>query len=100
MINVQILSMSIQTFFMANLDYAAAAGASRCVKRLLCRALCVVGPLTDSDIGVLRHRWHTPGRWPSFKEGQNVLDFGANQLAGGGDWHLCKEAVDGGHPCR
>ena len=62
--------------------------------------LCVFGPLTDSDGGVLRRCWRTPGRWPSFKEGQNVLDFGANQLAGGGDWRWCKEAVDGGHPCR
>ena len=99
MINIWILSMAIQTFFMANLDYVAAAGASRGGKRLLCRALCVVGPLTDSDGGVLRRCWSTPGRWPSFKEGQNVLDFGASQLVGGGDWRWCKEAVDGGHPC-
>ena len=56
--------------------------------------------LTDGDGGVLRRCWRTPGRWPSFKEGQNVLDFGASQLAGGGDWRWCKEAVDGGHPCR
>ena len=35
MINVRILSMAIRTFFMANLDYAAAAGASRGGKRLL-----------------------------------------------------------------
>ena len=84
MINVRILSMAIRTFFMANLDYAAAA-ASRGGKRLLCRALCVVGPLTDDDGGALRHCWRTPGRWPSFKEGQNVLDFGVSQLAGGGD---------------
>ena len=42
MINVRILSMAIRTFFMANLDYAAVAGASRGGKRLLCRALCVV----------------------------------------------------------
>ena len=95
-----VLSMAIQTFFMANLDYAAAAGASRGAKRLLCRALCVVGPLTDGDGGVLRRCWRTPRRWPSFKEGQDVLDFEASQLAGGGDWRLCKEAVDGGHPCR
>ena len=99
MINVRILSMAIRTFFMANLDYAAAAGASRGGKRLLCRALCVVGPLTDGDGGVLRRCWRTPGRWPSFKEGQNVLDFGASQLAGGGDWRWCKEEVDDSHPC-
>ena len=49
MINVRILSMAIRTFFMANLDYAAAAGASHGGKRLLCRALCVVGPLTNDD---------------------------------------------------
>ena len=78
MINVWILSMAIRTFFMENLDYAAAAGASRGVKRILCRALCVVGPLTDNDGGVLRRCWHTPGRWPSFKKGQNVRDFGAS----------------------
>ena len=77
--------MAIRTFFMANLDYAAAAGASCGGKQLLCRALCVVGTPTDGDGGVLRHCWHTPRRWPSFKEGQNVLDFGASQLAGGGD---------------
>ena len=99
MINVRILSMAIQTFFMANLDYAAVAGASCGGKWLLCRALCVVGPLTDGDDGVLRHCWRTPRRWPSFKEGQNVLDFGASQLPGGGNWHWCKEAIDGGHPC-
>ena len=68
MINVRILSMAIRTFFMANLDYAAAAAASRGGKRLLCRALCVVGPLTDNDGvsngGVLRRCWQTPGRWP------------------------------------
>jgi hypothetical protein len=98
MINVRILSMAIRTFFMANLDYAAA-GASYGGKRILCRALCVVGPLTDGDGGVLRHCWRTPGRWPSFKKGQNVLDFRASQLAGGGDSRWCKEAVDGGHPC-
>ena len=86
--------------FMANLDYAAAARASRGGKRLLCRALCVVGPLTDGDGGVLRRCWRTPGRWPSFKEGQNVLDFGASRLARRGDWRWCKKAVDGGHPCR
>ena len=63
MINVRILSMAIQTFFMANLDYAAA-GASCGGKRLLYRALCVVGPLTDGDGGVLRRCWRTPGRWP------------------------------------
>ena len=96
--NVRILSMAIRTFFMANLDYAAA-GVSRSGKRLLCRALCVVGPLTDGDGGVLRRCWRTPGRWPSFKEGQNVLDFEASQLAGGGNWRLAL-AVDGGHPCR
>ena len=79
MINVRILSMAIRTFFMANLDYAAAAGASRGGKRLLCRALCVVGPLTDGDGGVLRRCWRTPGRWPSFKEGHNVLDFGLHE---------------------
>lgn len=72
--------MAIQTFFMANLDYVAAVGASRGGKRLLCRALRVIGPLTDGDGGVLRRCWRTPGRWPSFKEGQNVLDFGASQL--------------------
>ena len=81
--------MAIRTFFMANLHYAAAAGASHGGKRLLCRALCVVGPLTDGDGGVLRRSWRNPGRWPSFKEGQNVLDFGASQLAGGGDWRWC-----------
>ena len=86
MINVWILRMAIRMFFMENLDYAAAAGASRGGKWLLCRALCVVGPLTAGDGGVLRHCWRTPGRWPSFKEGQNVLDFGASQLDGGGDW--------------
>ena len=96
MINVQILSMAIRTFFKANLDYAAAA-ASCGGKRLLCCALCVVGPLTDGDGGVLRHCWRTPGRWPSFKEDQNVLDFEASQLARGGDWRWCKEAVDGVH---
>ena len=100
MINVRILSMAIRTFFMANLDYAAAAGASCGGKRLLCHALRVVRPLTDSDDGALHCCWRTPGRWPSFKEGQNVLDFGASQLAGGGDLRWCKEAVDGGHPCR
>ena len=100
MINVRILSMAIRTFFMANLDYAAAAGASCSGKRLLYCALCVVGPLTDGDGGVLRRCWRTPRRWPSFKEGQNVLDFGASQLAGGGDWRWCKEVVDDGHPCR
>ena len=100
MINVRILSMAIRTFFMANLDYAAAAGASRGGKRLLCHALCVVGPLTDDDGGVLHRCWRTPGRWPSLKEGQNILDFGASQLVGGGDWRWCKEAVDGGHTCR
>ena len=42
MINVRISSMAIRMFFMANLDYAAAAGASRGGKRLLCCALCVV----------------------------------------------------------
>ena len=76
MINVRILSMAIRTFFMANLDYATAAGESCGGKRLLCRALCVIGPLTDGDSGVLRRCWRTPGRWPSFKDGQNVLDFG------------------------
>ena len=84
MLNIWILSMAIRTFFMANLDYAAAR-ASCGGKRLLCRALCVVGPLTAGDGGVLRRCWRTPGRWPSFKEGQIVLDFGASQLAGGGD---------------
>ena len=79
--------MAIRMFFMANLDYAAAAGASCGGKQLLCHALCVVGPLTDGDTF-----------W--CKEGQNVLDFGASQLVGGGDWLWCKEAVDGGHPCR
>ena len=64
MINVQILIMAIQTFFMANLDYATAAGAFCGGKRLLCRALCVVGPLTDGDGGVLRRCWRTRGRWP------------------------------------
>ena len=63
MINVRILSMAIRTFFMANLDYAAAAGASCGGKGLLCRALCVVGPLTNGDGGVLRHCWRTPGRF-------------------------------------
>ena len=81
MINVRILSMAIRTFFMANLDYAVAARASCNGKRLLCHALCVVGPLTDGDGGALRRCWRTPGRWPSFKEGQNVLDFGASQPA-------------------
>ena len=78
MTNVWILSMAIRTFFMANLDYAAAAGASCSGKRLLCCALCVVGPLTDGDSGALRRCSRTPGRWPSFKEGQNVLNFGAS----------------------
>ena len=86
MINIRILSMAIRTFFMANLDYAVAAGASCGGKQLLCRALCVVGPLTDGDGGVFCRGWRTLGRWPSFKEGQNVLDFGASQLARGGDW--------------
>ena len=54
MINVRILSMAIRTFFIANLDYATAVGASCGGKRLLCRALCVVGPLTGGDGGVLR----------------------------------------------
>ena len=81
MINVWILSMAIRMFFMENLDYVSA---SRGGKRLLCRALCVVGPLTDGDGSALRRCWRTPGSWPSFKEGQNVLDFGASQLAGGG----------------
>ena len=84
MINVRILSMAIRMFFMENLDYAAV-GASCGGKRLLCRALCVVGPLTDGDGGALHRCWRTPRRWPSFKEGQNILDFGASQLAGGGD---------------
>ena len=79
MINVRILSMAIQMFIMANLDYAAAAGASCGWKRFLYCALCVVGPLTDSDGGALRRCWRTPGRWPSFKEGQNVLDFGLKE---------------------
>ena len=79
MINVRILSMAIRTFFMANLDYAAAAGASRGEKWRLCRALCVVGPLTDGDDGVLHRCWRTSGRWPSFKEGHNVLDFGLQE---------------------
>src|SRR4051812_7860626 len=100
MINVQILSMAIRMFFMANLDYAAAPRASRGGKQLLCRALCVVGPLTDGGGGIFRRCWRTPRCWPSFMEGQNVLDFGASQLAGGGDWRWCKEAVDGDHPCR
>ena len=100
MINIQILSMAIQMFFMANSDYAAAAWASCGGKRLLCRALRVVGPLTDRDGSVLHRCWCTPGCWPSFKEGQNVSDFGASQLAGGGDWHWCKEVVDSGHPCH
>ena len=100
MINVRILSMTIRTFCMANLDYAAAAGASCGGKWLLWRALYVIGPLTDGDGDALHRCWHAPGRWPSFKEGQNVLDFGASRLAGGGDWRWCKEAVDGGHPCR
>ena len=78
MINVRILGMAIRTFFMANLDYAAAAAASCGGKRLLCRALCVIGPLTDGDGGALRRCWRTPGRWPSFKEGQNILDFRVN----------------------
>ena len=47
--------MAIQTFFMANSDYAAAAGAS----------CAVVGELLD--VG------------PSFKEGHNVLDFGLQE---------------------
>ena len=63
MINGRILSMAIQTFFMANLDCAAAAGASCGGKRLLCRAMCVAGPLTDGDGGVLRRCWRTRGRW-------------------------------------
>ena len=84
MINVRILSMAIRMFFMENLDYAAVT-ASRGGKRLLCRALCVVEPQNDGDSGVLRRCWRTPGRWPSFKVGQNVLDFGASQLEGGGD---------------
>ena len=100
MINIRILSMAIRMFFMANLDYAAAAGVSHGGKRLLCRALCVVGPLTNGDGGVLRHCWRTPGLRPSFKEGQNVLHFGASQQAGGGDWRWCKEAVDSSHTCR
>ena len=75
--------MAIRTFFMANLDYAAVAGASYGGERLLCRALCVVGPLTYSDGGVLHHCWRTPGRWPSFKEGHNVLDFGLQERV---DW--------------
>mgnify|MGYP005817563849 CR=1 FL=1 len=65
---------------MENLDYTAAAGVSCGGNRLLCCALCVVGPRTDGDGdshgGVLRRCWRTPGRWPSFKDGQNVLDFG------------------------
>jgi hypothetical protein len=62
--NIQILSMAIRTFFMANLDYAVAAGASCGGKRLLCRAMCAVGPLTDGDGGVLRRCWRTPGHSP------------------------------------
>ena len=100
MIDVRILSMAIRMFFMANLDYAAAVGASRGGRRLLCHALCAVGPLPDCDGGVLRLCWRTPGRGPSSKEGQNVLDFGASQLAAGGDWHWSEEAVDDSHPCR
>ena len=69
MINVRILSMAIRMFFMANLDYAAAAGASCGGKRLLYCALCVVRPLTNGDGDALRRCWRTPGRWPSFKEG-------------------------------
>ena len=46
--------MAIRMFFMENLDYAAAAGVSRGGKRLLYHALCVVGPLTDGDGGILR----------------------------------------------
>ena len=57
MINVRILSMAIRMFFMANLDYSAAAGASCGGKRLLYHALCVVGPLTDGDGGVLHRCW-------------------------------------------
>ena len=60
MINVRILSMTIRTFFMENLDYTAAAGASCSGKGLLCRALCVAEPLTDSNGGVLRRCWRTP----------------------------------------
>ena len=58
--------MAIRTFFMANLDYAAAAVVSCGGKGLLCRALSVVGPLTDGDGDgdVLCHYWRTPGRWP------------------------------------
>ena len=62
MINVRILSMAIRMFFMANLYYAAAAGASCAGKRLLYCVLCVGGPLTDGDGGALRRCWHTPGR--------------------------------------
>ena len=70
MINVQILSMTIRTFFMENLDYAAAAAVSCGGKRLLCCALGVIGPLTDGDGdgdgdgGILRCCWRTPGHWP------------------------------------
>ena len=71
--------MKIRTFFMTNLDYAAAAGASRGGKRLLCRALCVVGPLTDDDGGVLRRCGVLLDVGPSFKAGHNVLDFGLQE---------------------
>ena len=64
MINVRILSMAIRMFFMANLDYAVVVGASCGGKWLLWRALCVVGPLTDGDGGVLHRCWCTHGRWP------------------------------------
>ena len=71
--------MAIRMFFMANLDYAAVAGVSRVGKRLLCRALCVVGPLTDGDGGVLRRCWRTPGRWPSFNWREEATGVGARK---------------------
>ena len=74
--------MAIQTFFMANLDYAvavAAVAASCGGKRLLCRALCVVGhwpTATAASCAVLGVLLDVG---PSFKEGHNVLDFGLQE---------------------
>ena len=78
MINVQILSMAIRTFFMENLDYAAA-GASCGGNWLLCRAFCVIGPLTDGAVASCAVVGVLLDVGPSSKEGHNVLDFGLQE---------------------
>ena len=71
--------MAIRTFFLENSDYVVAVGESYGGKRLLCHALCVIGPLTNGDGGILRCCWRTPACWPSFKEDQNIMDFGLQE---------------------